>query len=181
MPYHAITGCDAVSDIAGHGKESAWNAFCLNPDIIANLGKGDFHDETYSSYTRSSSAGYSIFLMRAAVIMHGWLCLASANYLKHCHLPTSNAPQLHIQRAHHQSMVWIPVATCNIPLLPPQPETMGWSKGNGTLALIVIPLAQMCRSYHMRMHQMMHLREMWLQKRKHAPHKIVQLQSLSRV
>ena len=126
-------------------------------------------------------AGYSIFLMRAAVIMHGWLCLASANYLKNCHLPISNAPQLHIQRAHHQSMVWIPVATCNIPLLPPQPETMGWSKGNGTLVLTVIPLAQMCRSYHMRMHQMMHLREMWLQKRKHALHTIVQLQSLSRV
>ena len=93
-----------MSDIAGHGKGSAWNEFCFNPDIIANLGKGDFNDEKYSSYARSSSAGYSIFLMRAAVIMHGWLCLASANYLKHCHLPTSNAPQLHIQRADHQSM-----------------------------------------------------------------------------
>ena len=45
IPYHAITGCDAVSDIAGHGKGSAWNAFCLNPDLIANLGKGDFHDD----------------------------------------------------------------------------------------------------------------------------------------
>ncbi len=56
MPYHAVTGCDAVSDIVGHGKGSAWNAFCLNPDLIANLGKGDFHDETYSSYARSSSA-----------------------------------------------------------------------------------------------------------------------------
>ena len=82
------------------------------------------------------------------MIMHGWLCLASAKYLKHCHLHASNAPQLHIQRAHHQSMVSIQ-ATCNIPLLPPQPETMGWSKGNGTLVLTVIPLAQMCRSHHM--------------------------------
>ena len=131
-----------------------------------------FVDETYSSYARSSSAGYSIFLMRAAVIMHGWLCLASAKYLKHCHLPTSYAPQLHIQRAHHQSMVWIE-ATCYIPLLPPQPETMGWSKGNGKLVPTMMPLAPMCRSYHMRMH-----REMWLQKRKHVPHILVQLQSL---
>ena len=57
IPYHAITGCDAVSDMAGHGKGSAWNALCLNPDLLANLGKGDFHDETYSSYPRSSSAG----------------------------------------------------------------------------------------------------------------------------
>ena len=157
-----------MSDIAGHGKWSAWNAFCSNPHLLANLGKGDFHDETYSSYPRSSSAGCWSVLMRAAVIM------ASAEYLKHCHLPTSNAPQLHIQRAHYQSMVWIQ-ATCNIPLLPPQPETMGWSKGNGTLVLTVIPLAPMCRSYLMRMHQMMHLREMWLQKLKHSLHKIVQV------
>ena len=71
IPYHAIAGYYAVSDIAGHGKGPAWNAFCSNPDLLANLGKGDFHDETYSSYPRTSSAGCSIFLMRAAVIMHG--------------------------------------------------------------------------------------------------------------
>ena len=29
VPYHAITGCDAVSDIAGHGKGSAWNVRIL--------------------------------------------------------------------------------------------------------------------------------------------------------
>ena len=144
------------------------------------LVRGDFHDETYSSYPRSSSAGCSIFLMRAAVIMHGWLCLASAEYLKHFHLPTSNSPQLHIQRAHYQSMVWIQ-ATCNIPLIPPQPETMRWSKGNGTLVPTVMPLAPMCRSYHMQMHHMMNLREMWLQKRKHPLHIIVQVQIMSRV
>ena len=135
-----------MSDSSGHGKGSAWKAFYSNPDL-ANLGKGNVHDDTYSSYPRSSSAGCSIFLIRAAVIMHGWLCLASTEYLKHCHLPTSNVPQLHIQRAHCQSMVCIQ-AKCNIPLLPPQPETMRWSKGNGTLVPTVMPLAPMCRCYH---------------------------------
>ncbi len=115
---------------------------------------------------------------QAAVIMHGWLCLASAEYLKHYRLPTSNVPPLHIQRALYQAMVCIQ-AKCNIPLLPPQPETMRWAKGNWTLVPTVMSLAPMCRSYHMRSHQMMHLREMWLQKRKHALHKIVQVQSLS--
>ena len=118
--------------------------------------------------------------MRAAVIMHVCLCLASAEYLKHCHLPTGNAPQLHIQRAHYQSMVWIQ-ATCNIPLIPPQPETIGWSKGNGTFVPMVMPLAPMRRRYHVRMHQMMHLGENWLENPKHALHKIMQMQSLSRV
>ncbi len=49
IPYHAINGCDAVSDIAGHGKGSAWNAFCSNPNLYSNRGKADVHDETYSS------------------------------------------------------------------------------------------------------------------------------------
>ena len=48
ISYHAITGCDAVSDIAGHGNRSDRKALCSNPDL-ANRGKGDFHDETYSS------------------------------------------------------------------------------------------------------------------------------------
>ena len=90
-----------MSDIVGHGKGSAWNAFCLNPDLIANLGKGDFHDETYSSYARSSSAGYSIFLMRAAVTMHGWQVRSTRS------IATYLQVMRHIQRAHHQSMVSI--------------------------------------------------------------------------
>ena len=57
-----------------------------------------------------------------------------------------------MQRAHYGSMVCIQ-ATCNIPLLP-QPEPMEWSKGNGKLVPTLMPLAPMCRSYHIRMHQM---------------------------
>ena len=56
IPYHAITVCDTVSDIAGHGKGSAWNAFYSNPDL-ENIGKGDFHGDTYSSYPISSYTG----------------------------------------------------------------------------------------------------------------------------
>ena len=112
--------------------------------------------------------------------MHRWLCLASPEYLKHCHLPTSNAPQLHIQRANYQSMVSIQ-ATCNIPLLPPQPETMRWSKGNGTLVPIVMQLATMCRSYHYADAPNDASPGNVVAKHKHALHKIVQVQSMSRV
>ena len=145
--YHTMRSLNVMPCPILLAMERDQLGFCSNPDLLANLGKGDFHDETYSSYPISSSAGCSIFPMRAAVIMCGWLCLASAEYPKHCHLSTSNAPQLHIQRAHYQSMVRIQAA-CNIPLLPPQPDTMGWSKGKGTLVPTVMPLAPMCRSYH---------------------------------
>ena len=129
---------------------------------------------------RSSSAGCSNLSDEGSCDDAQVVMCVKGRVPKHCHLPTSNATLLHIQRTHYQSMVWIQ-ATCNIPLLPPQPETMGWSKGNGTLVPTVMPLAPMYRSYHMRMNHMMHLREMWLQKRKHPLRKIVQVQSLSRV
>ena len=140
--YHTMRSLNVMPCPILLAMERDQLGFCSNPDLLANLGKGDFHDKTYSSYPRSSSAGCSIFLMRAAVIMCWWLCLASAEYpkhchlptsnapqlhLKHCHLPTSNAPQLHIQQAHYQSMVRIQAA-CNIPLLPPQPDTYGMVK-----------------------------------------------------
>ena len=46
IPFHEITECDAVSHIAGHGKKTAWKTLCSNPDLLANLDKGDPHDET---------------------------------------------------------------------------------------------------------------------------------------
>ena len=46
IPFDAITGCDTMSHIAGHGKKTAWKTFYLNPDILVNLGKGNLHDET---------------------------------------------------------------------------------------------------------------------------------------
>ena len=56
IPYHAITGCDTVSHVASHGKKTDLKAFCSNPDLLANLGKGDFHEETVT-FMISSSAG----------------------------------------------------------------------------------------------------------------------------
>ena len=60
--------------------------------------------------------------------------------------------KLHMHRFHYRSMTCIH-ATCNIPFLP-RPETMEWSKGNGKMVPILMPLHPMCRSYHMmRLHQ----------------------------
>ena len=79
-PFHAITGCDTVSHIAGHGMKTAGKAFCSNSDLLANLGSDDLHDET------CKLAEKFICRMWTGVIIHGWFCLASAYYLKHGHL-----------------------------------------------------------------------------------------------
>ena len=120
--------------------------------------------------------------MRAAVMMPVCLCLASAEYLKHCHLPTGNMrhsctfnelitsqwcgyrQHVTFHFFHHNRRQWDGQRATGH-LFPP------WCH-------LVAPMR---RSYHVRMHQMMHLGENWLQKRKHALNKIVQVQSLSRV
>ena len=70
----------AVSDIAGHGKRSAWKAFCSNPDL-ANLGKGDFHDETYSSYPRRGNVRVVMFgkCILPKALPHTMLCATVAH------------------------------------------------------------------------------------------------------
>ena len=134
IPFHANPGCDTMSNIGGQGKKTAWKEFCSNPDLIASLCKADFHDETLElddkficrMYNHAAENSFD----HARVVLFGKCRLPEA-------LPTiSNALQLHVQRANYQSLVWIQ-ATCNIPLLP-QPETMGWSKGNGKLVPILM-------------------------------------------
>ena len=143
IPFHAITGCDTVSHIAGHRKKTAWKKFCSNPDLLANLGKGDLHDETCKLAEK--------FICRIYKLPDEDICdNARVDMFGKCRLPealppTSNALQFHIQRAHYQAMVWRQ-ATCNIPLLP-QPETMGWSKDNGILVPILMsvsPIPEIC-------------------------------------
>ena len=36
-----------MSHNAGQGKKTDSKAFCSNPDLLANLRKGDFHDVTF--------------------------------------------------------------------------------------------------------------------------------------
>ena len=74
------------------------------------------------------------------MIIHGW-CLFGKCTLPEALPFTSNAPQLHMQRAHYRSMVCTH-ATSNIPFLP-QPETMEWSKGNWKPVPTLMPLSPM--------------------------------------
>ena len=85
IPFQAITRCNTVSHIVGLGMRTAGKAFCSNPDLLANLGSDDLHDETCKLAEKFICRMYNL-VMRTAVIMHGWLCLASAYYLKHCYL-----------------------------------------------------------------------------------------------
>ena len=136
IPFHAITGCDTVPHIAGYGMKTAWKAFCSNPDLLANIGSDDLHDETCKLAEKFICRMYNLSdedtCDNARVVLFGKCILPEA--LPH----TSNALQLHIQRARYQSMAWIQ-ATYNTPFLP-QPEPMGWSTGDGKLVPTLMSL-----------------------------------------
>jgi len=46
LGFHAITGCDSTSQLAGHGKKTAWRIFEPHHNKLSQLGKGDLTEET---------------------------------------------------------------------------------------------------------------------------------------
>ena len=47
--FHAVTGCDTLSQFAGHGKVTTWKVFKQNNQQQTSLGCGELTEETLSS------------------------------------------------------------------------------------------------------------------------------------
>ena len=47
--YHAVTGCDTVSQLCGLGKKSTWKVFLQHDDLLDDLGVGDLTDTTMAN------------------------------------------------------------------------------------------------------------------------------------
>ena len=50
--FHAITGCDIISQFAGHGKVTACKVFKQNNQLLISLGCGELTEETHSAVLR---------------------------------------------------------------------------------------------------------------------------------
>lgn len=120
--FHAITGCDTTSFLAGHSKKSCFNVFIEHHSLLKEFGRGDLSSTTCAdveafickvfkagSCTSSNSARASLF--------------AQAVPLERL-APSHDALSFHIKRAHYKAAVWLQ-ANQQRPALPP-PETMGW-------------------------------------------------------
>ena len=55
--FHAVTGCETVSQFAGHGKVTAWKAFKHNRQLLTSLGCGELQKK-HAAALRSVSAKY---------------------------------------------------------------------------------------------------------------------------
>ena len=128
LAFHAITGCDSVSFIAGHSKKSAWKVFGTHYESLCDLGKAELTSEVIQSAEK-------------------FICLYNLNDIDKCNKarvvmfckgrsqeslpPTSDAALLHVKRAHYQFMVWVQ-AHLACPVLPTVTD-MGWMDDNGKL------------------------------------------------
>ena len=49
LSFHALTGCDTVSHLAGHTKKAAWKVFQEDSHLLTNLGAGDGDEDTFKA------------------------------------------------------------------------------------------------------------------------------------
>ena len=46
LAYHALTGCDTVSQVSGHDNTSTWTTFRKHAILLNNLGRGVVYEAT---------------------------------------------------------------------------------------------------------------------------------------
>ena len=104
--YHALTGCDTVSQLLRHGEKTSWKIFQEHGDLLKDLGHGilteaatkhveQFICKVYCPGTNETS----INVLRFKLFQKGTKELESLP-------PTQQSLQQHIKRAHYQSKVW---------------------------------------------------------------------------
>ena len=60
LAFHAVTGCDSVSQFSGHGNKTAWQVFQQHLTDPIGLGKGDLTDHIVMSPEKLISKMYGV-------------------------------------------------------------------------------------------------------------------------
>lgn len=145
LAFHAVTGCDSVSQFSGHSKKTAWKVFLDHHKDLLGLGKGPLTDniirltETFICRIYGVPEVHTLDKARVKLFCSG----RSQESLP----PTSDAARFHIMRAHYQASIWSQAHRPH-PVLPPVTE-MGWVELNGTLVprlLSLPPIPKACKN-----------------------------------
>ena len=138
LAFHAVTGCESVSQFCGHGKKTAWQVFQKHHKDLADLGKGYLTENTVVSAEQFICKMYGIpkfdTCNKARVKL---FCIGRAQENLP---PTADAAKFHIMRSHYQ-------AHLQHPDLPPVTE-MGWMHSEGQLVprlLSLPPIPKACK------------------------------------
>ena len=121
--FHAVTGCDTVSQFAGIGKVTAWKALENNSQLLTGLGCGQLTTETMDNVEDFVCKIYDLSTeitkidqMRVFLYNKG----KDTDSLP----PTFDALKLHINRVHYQTTIWMNATVPTTELI--NPETCGW-------------------------------------------------------
>ena len=124
--FHALTGCDTVSQFLGISKSSAWKVYQTNWFCLDGLGKEPLSEETLRGAEKFVCKLYSPATTIDSIdLLHHKLFLKgkkNPEYLP----PSSNALYFHIRRAHYQTLIWLTSTTPTVSL--PVPSEYGWQK-----------------------------------------------------
>jgi len=130
IAFHAITGCDSVSQLSGHTKKTAWRVFQLNHSNLSQLGKGNLTEDISKSAEKFICHLYGV--PEAQTCDEARVKLFCRGRPQESLPPTSDAAQFHIMRSHYQASVWINAHT-PCPILP-EVTDMGWERKDGHLS-----------------------------------------------
>ena len=135
--FHALTGSDTTSYIAGYSKKSAWKTFQMNHHLLENLGKGELTAETSQNAEQFICKLYNI--KNVSKTNEARVILFNKSRSPESLPPTSDALHFHIQRAHYQAAVWRQ-AHLAYPVIP-NPEGMGWKVEETKIKPILMSLS----------------------------------------
>ena len=124
LAFHAITGCDNVSQLSGHSKKTALRVFQHHHSNLSHLGKGHITEDITKSAEKFICQLYGVpkpdTCEEAPVKL---FCIGRA---QEALLPTSDATRFHILRSHYQASVWIHAHVPSVVL--PTVTDMGWDR-----------------------------------------------------
>jgi hypothetical protein len=129
--FHALTGCDTVSSMAGIGKKTAWSTWNAYPDVteafeeLAHM-PGDISSKSMESLERFVVLLYSRTSELNRVKDARKTLFARKSRLLENIPPTQAALRQHIKRACYQSHCWN-MSLSTDPQLP-NPADWGWTK-----------------------------------------------------
>jgi len=139
--FHALTGCDSTSSLAGIGKTKSWKTITkstTHQDSLGNVGQSpDVDDELTRRVEAFVCCLYSVSTRNPATT-------DEARYLLFCQKsrsnmllpPTCDSLQQHIKRSNYQAYVWRNALTARQNL--PSPDGHGWKLENDMLHPILM-------------------------------------------
>lgn len=133
--FHALTGSDTTSYLAGHTQKTCWRTFKEHHHLLQSLGEGPaLGDNTIQDAEEFMCKLYGV--LDTLNINEARCKLFVKGVTPEKLPPTRNALSYHIRRSHFQATLWRQ-AHLRYPVFPPT-ETMGWKLAEEMLVPILM-------------------------------------------